>query len=656
MKHKIGILMVTITLLLIAFTMSVKADCSTGDLNGDKLVNNYDVDVLVNMAKGLEPVDLCADFDGDGYIGPADISILTQKSKTEKNDSFIPVLEESGVKGDVNNDKKIDYKDNNIILEMAKGKVKATKSADVDGDGYIGPADISLTISYIKFGMDYGLVGKTYDINEPGEPFVYHLPHNPKCEKMTADLNNDYVIDELDEEVAREMVKGNENSSDCGDLDLDGFVSPVDLDRLTTTVMIDIPKYNITFEPNPELFNGECSPVIGDVNKDGKANYKDVGLIRKMILGTFPPIHCADFDKDGFVSPVDLNTAEMIEMGLAGCDITNNCTEPVNDTNQTNDTNETQPDPCESYTLPSNPVCSGLTGDLNKDGVIDALDIEVIQKMIAGNETSDICGDLDNDGVVAPGDYAELRLTISDVLRCNITFEPNQELLVNSYCECAVYGDVNLDGKANYQDVGLIQKMYVGTLPFSKCADVDGDGYAAPSDVSIAQLLAAGINRSIPAQYLEQCPAWNNQTNSTPGNETGDDDDQGEDNDDQGNQTNNNSTNSTNSTHGHSSGGGHSGSSSRGGTAVFKVYPELAENATEDQPVNATVVKITEKANATTEKQEEKIPEVVITGENQSVYKPSIWMIGAIIALVIASLGITGIYFSDTIRKKKAFA
>ena len=334
------------------------------------------------------------------------------------------------------------------------------------------------------------------------------------------------------------------------------------------------------------------------------------------------------------------------------------------------------------YELPSNPNCTGLTGDLNRDGIIDELDFEVIKNMISGQETPSMCGDLDGDGYVSPGDFSKLKITVViDIPRNNITFEPSASLLANT--ECNVFGDINGDGKADYQDVGIVKKMVIGQYPVSKCADLDGDTIVSPGDISLSKMIAAGMQ--IGCIVTHNCTITNdtNQTgNST--NETGDDDDQGDDNDNQGNQTNstdNNQTNSTGDSNGNSTNSTgnqtsnnstnnnqtntsnnkhrNSGSSSRGGTAVFRVYTQTEVNETEvTMPSNSTVVEtsVTMPENATEDNNETAVETAIVAENTMSSYKPSIWMIGVIIALVVASLGITGVYISDTFRKKKAYA
>jgi hypothetical protein len=58
-----------------------KCEGMMGDLYKDKVLDDIDVLVMKYITKGLKPFDACADMDGDGFVGPADISMLTAKIK-----------------------------------------------------------------------------------------------------------------------------------------------------------------------------------------------------------------------------------------------------------------------------------------------------------------------------------------------------------------------------------------------------------------------------------------------------------------------------------------------------------------------------------------------------------------------------------------------
>jgi hypothetical protein len=135
----------------------------TGDLNGDGLINKYDTEVMIQMAKGLEPRNDCADLDMDGFISAGDISLLIKLYKIDLPNHPELVAELASLKaaidaaknevdsdpnsctlGDTNGDNKIDYKDEGLLIQMMKGELPSTPAADLDGDGYVGPGDMSM--------------------------------------------------------------------------------------------------------------------------------------------------------------------------------------------------------------------------------------------------------------------------------------------------------------------------------------------------------------------------------------------------------------------------------------------------------------------------------------------------------------------------------
>ena len=132
------------------------------------------------------------------------------------------------------------------------------------------------------------------------------------------------------------------------------------------------------------------------------------------------------------------------------------------------------------------PACPGIMGDLNKDGLVNNYDVEAIQKMIAGQDAPDLCGDLDGDSIIAPGDYAKLRLLIASGSQASEAGTASALPAADS----GISGDANNDGKLDYKDVSLVKEMVAGIIPSNQNADVDGDGIVAPGDVAKIRLMA----------------------------------------------------------------------------------------------------------------------------------------------------------------------
>lgn len=144
--------------------------------------------------------------------------------------------------------------------------------------------------------------------------------------------------------------------------------------------------------------------------------------------------------------------------------------------------------PSVDYELPNNPLCSGITGDLNGDGLINEYDEEVIKMMVKGQEPFDACADLDGDGFIGSGDISQLTATYKIFMPAyGIVLQP-KDFSVNTASAAAgnscTLGDANGDNKIDYKDVGLLLQMMKGELPGAPAADLDGDGYISPADWS----------------------------------------------------------------------------------------------------------------------------------------------------------------------------
>ncbi|MCX6742694.1 MAG: hypothetical protein NT116_00470, partial [Candidatus Parcubacteria bacterium] len=169
--------------------------------------------------------------------------------------------------------------------------------------------------------------------------------------------------------------------------------------------------------------------------------------------------------------------------------------------------------PVVPYQLPHNPLCAGITGDLNGDGLINVYDEEVIKKMIAGLETFSPCADFGQDGYVGPDDLSRLKITyVMDMPRWGVVLQPknlNLDSAATSFGESScTLGDANGDNLIDYKDEGLIIQMVAGIIPQTISADLDGDGYVSPGDVSkikIATLFTHAESAEITAKEKGNC-------------------------------------------------------------------------------------------------------------------------------------------------------
>lgn len=147
-----------------------------------------------------------------------------------------------------------------------------------------------------------------------------------------------------------------------------------------------------------------------------------------------------------------------------------------------------------SIPFPTSPACTasgGVMGDLNHDSLINTYDRDAIQEITKGNDIYNPCGDFSNDGMIGPDDVSLIKTLINN-LNTGATISPLTDLWDNSFynpyrlppCQ-TIYGDINGDLKANYQDVDINRQIILGILPTNQCADSDRDGIISPGDISM---------------------------------------------------------------------------------------------------------------------------------------------------------------------------
>src|SRR4030042_5765579 len=117
--------------------------------------------------------------------------------------------------------------------------------------------------------------------------------------------------------------------------------------------------------------------------------------------------------------------------------------------------------------FPETAACNalpGVMGDLNRDGVINDFDQVIVDKIVAGQDIYNPCGDFDENAGIDATDSSNMQTLILDIQAGNVT--PPAALLYDysfydpyNYPGCGrVLGDANGDGISNYQDTDIVRE------------------------------------------------------------------------------------------------------------------------------------------------------------------------------------------------------
>lgn len=135
-----------------------------GDLNGDSVIDQQDIEMVKNPATLSEQQKAAADLDCNGTIDESDAQVLSDY--ISKKISRLPALEypvleddnfnftDTGILGDVNGDNAVNSKDAvYVLVDYAKtltGNQSSLnkKSADINGDGIINSIDAVKILQY----------------------------------------------------------------------------------------------------------------------------------------------------------------------------------------------------------------------------------------------------------------------------------------------------------------------------------------------------------------------------------------------------------------------------------------------------------------------------------------------------------------------------
>ena len=212
------------------------------------------------------------------------------------------------------------------------------------------------------------------------------------------------------------------------------------------------------------------SVMSGDLNDDGKVNKADAALMKDYLMDESTAINknAADFNTDGKVTIDDY--AKLLNMVYHGN--------------------------ADGKSATSASSSAPIMGDLNKDGLVDEVDLELTSVHYMNEDTPDNMAavDFNGDGKIGMDDYSTLRQMVYERTHPKKIATPvSQSLLSATYktqttpqASSGIKGDINNDGKVNIMDAVKLQSYLDGKTVASEIynGDVDGNGTIDSSDVN----------------------------------------------------------------------------------------------------------------------------------------------------------------------------
>ena len=283
---------------------------------------------------------------------------------------------------------------------------------DIDGDCLVSVSDLSMALAGVRSGNTDADLNGDGEVNGRDVDMVNAVMGTTCADRLSGDVNGDGVVTSRDILAALALVRTN---SPLADLNHDGVVNAIDLGVIEAS-------FGATF----------ASRVLGDADGDGVVTTKDI-LVANAQLGR---LGSADCDGDG---TVEANDIAMItaRLGAGAWDT--------------------------------------LTGDINGDRKVDAIDQDLLEANLGTNWNR---ADVDNNGTVSIDDLLMLLAAISDTTATTLL------------------GDINGDGATNTADYLLVESLFSGDDPV---ADINGDGWVTVADL---MLVMEGIG-SIYADNLD---------------------------------------------------------------------------------------------------------------------------------------------------------
>lgn len=400
----------------VKYTSTTSNICYLGDLTGDKRIDALDLLRLNKVISGdLAKTSVyitCGDINGDSKLNEEDKTILQKyiagitefpKGKPLSTISYKDhTLEKSCKLGDVNGDGKINSLDSMITLRVVGGEEKSTSiyenCGDVDGNGKLTESDANMILNYSA---------KTISTFPKGTPLkeIKWVEETTLTCKL-GDATGDGKINSSDVSLVKSLVPGTVTMKQrlpyvCGDVDGDGKLGNNDYELLNN--------YVNGYDTFPGLEDSKRTPLLkmaykitttttckfGDVKEDGSLNNKDSMQLYYIISGkesaTEASKTCGDINGDGKLSQEDVDMLFSYLSGTyefvfkKGKALTKFEYEESSDASKT----------CKF-------------GDLNNDGKISKLDVDIFKSFIDDNKKPSemhlACGDINGNKMLESDD------------------------------------------------------------------------------------------------------------------------------------------------------------------------------------------------------------------------------------------------------------